>query len=90
MPKREQTHEHERKIIETRGSFPTDEAALKRLFVVIRSAGFHWRRPITVGAGAIIFVFSSAANTYRPAPATLYSGIDEGDCQNSLRPYPSG
>ena len=35
-----------RKIIKTRGSFPTDEAALKLLFLAIRNAGVHWRRPI--------------------------------------------
>jgi hypothetical protein len=33
-----------RKIIKTRGSFPTDEAALKLLFLAIRNAGLHWRR----------------------------------------------
>ncbi|MGA7868715.1 MAG: IS256 family transposase, partial [Stellaceae bacterium] len=35
-----------RKIIKTGGSFPTDEAALKLLFLAIRNAGLHWRRPI--------------------------------------------
>ena len=48
-----------RKIIKTRGSFPTDEAALKLLFLAIRNAGVHWRRPIewtaAVGQFAILF-----------------------------------
>ena len=48
-----------RKIIKTRGSFPTDEAALKLLFLAIRNAGLHWRRPIegtaAVGQFAILF-----------------------------------
>jgi putative transposase len=48
-----------RKIIKTRGSFPTDEAALKLLFLAIRNAGVHWCRPIewtaAVGQFAILF-----------------------------------
>jgi putative transposase len=48
-----------RKIIKTRGSFPSDEAALKLLFLAIRNAGLHWRRPIewtaAVGQFAILF-----------------------------------
>jgi len=35
-----------RKNIKTRGSFPTDEAALKLLFLAIRNARLHGRRPI--------------------------------------------
>jgi len=35
-----------RKIIKTRGSFPTDEAAMKLLYLAIQNAGVHWRRPI--------------------------------------------
>jgi putative transposase len=35
-----------RKIIKTRGSFPTDEAAFKLLYLAIKNAGMHWRRPI--------------------------------------------
>ena len=34
-----------RKIIKTRGSFPNDEAAMKLLYLAIRNAGIHWRRP---------------------------------------------
>lgn len=34
-----------RKIIKTRGSFPTDDAALKLLYLAIRNAGLRWRRP---------------------------------------------
>ena len=48
-----------RKIIKTRGSFPTDEAALKLLFLAIRNAGLRWRRPIewtaAMGQFAILF-----------------------------------
>src|ERR1700738_2489305 len=33
-----------RKIIKTRGSFPTDEAALKLLFLALRNADVRWRR----------------------------------------------
>ena len=35
-----------RKIIKTRSSFPTDDAALKLLYLAIRNAGLRWRRPI--------------------------------------------
>lgn len=35
-----------RKIVKTRGSFPTDEAAIKLLYLAIQHAGIHWRRPI--------------------------------------------
>jgi transposase-like protein len=35
-----------RKIIKTRGSFPTDEAALKLLYLAIKNAAVHWRRSI--------------------------------------------
>jgi putative transposase len=34
-----------RKVIKTRGSFPTDDAALKLLYLGIRNAGLRWRRP---------------------------------------------
>lgn len=34
-----------RKIIKTRGSFPSDEAATKLLFLAIRNAGIRWKRP---------------------------------------------
>ena len=42
----ESLHRSLRKIIKTRGSFPTDEAALKLLYLAIQNAGVHWRRPI--------------------------------------------
>jgi putative transposase len=35
-----------RKIIKTRGSFPTDEAAFKLLYLAIKNAGMRWRRGI--------------------------------------------
>jgi len=35
-----------RKIIKTRGSFPNDEAAMKLLYLAIRNAEIHWRRPV--------------------------------------------
>src|SRR6201997_1302813 len=48
-----------RKIIKTRGSFPTDEAALKLLFLAIRNAGLRWRRAVewttAMGQFAILF-----------------------------------
>jgi len=37
----EALHRSLRKIIKTRGSFPTDEAALKLLYLAIRNAGVH-------------------------------------------------
>ena len=35
-----------RKIIKTRGSFPTDEAALKLLYLAIKNTELHWRRAV--------------------------------------------
>ena len=55
----ESLHRSLRKIIKPRGSFPTDEAALKLLFLAIRNAGVHWKRPVewtaAVGQFAILF-----------------------------------
>ncbi|GGI34464.1 hypothetical protein GCM10010987_79510 [Bradyrhizobium guangdongense] len=42
----EALHRSLRKIIKTRGSFPTDEAALKLLYLALRNAGVYWRRPV--------------------------------------------
>lgn len=42
----ESLHRSSRKIIKTRGSFPTDEAATKLLYLAIQNAGVHWRRPV--------------------------------------------
>jgi putative transposase len=42
----EALHRSLRKIIKTRGSFPSDEAAMKLLYLAIRNAGVHWRRPV--------------------------------------------
>ncbi|MEZ5670118.1 MAG: IS256 family transposase [Alphaproteobacteria bacterium] len=55
----ESLHRSLRKIIKTRGSFPSDEAAAKLLFLAIRNAGIHWKRPIewtaAMGQFAILF-----------------------------------
>lgn len=55
----ESLHRSLRKIIKTRGSFPNDEAAAKLLFLAIRNAGVHWKRPIewtaAMGQFAILF-----------------------------------
>jgi len=42
----EALHRCLRKIIKNRGSFPSDEAAIKLLYLAIRNAGMHWRRGI--------------------------------------------
>ena len=34
------------KIIKTRGSFPSDDAALKLLYLATKNAGMRWRRSI--------------------------------------------
>ncbi|WLB93471.1 IS256 family transposase (plasmid) [Bradyrhizobium japonicum USDA 135] len=49
-----------RKIIKTRGSFPNDEAAMKLLYLAIRNAGIHWRRPVawTAAMGQFAIQFS--------------------------------
>jgi putative transposase len=40
----EALHRSLRKIIKTRGSFPSDDAALKLLYLAIKNAGMRWRR----------------------------------------------
>ena len=42
----ESLHRSLRKVIKTRGSFPSDEAALKLLFLAIRHSGIRWKRAI--------------------------------------------
>ena len=55
----ESLHRSLRKIIKTRGSFPSDEAASKLLYLALRNAGMRWRRPIewtaAMGQFAILF-----------------------------------
>ena len=55
----ESLHRSLRKIIKIRGSFPNDAAALKLLYLAIRNAGLHWRRPIewtaAMGQFAILY-----------------------------------
>jgi putative transposase len=63
----ESLHRSLRKVIKTRGSFPTDEAAIKLLYLAIRNAGVGWRRAIewteAMSQFAIVFAdrFSGSA-----------------------------
>ncbi len=63
----ESLHRSLRKIIKTRGSFPSDEAAAKLLYLAIRNAGMRWNRPVdwtaAMGQFAILFEdrFSASA-----------------------------
>jgi transposase-like protein len=43
----ESVHMQLRKIIKTRGHFPTDEAALKRLFLALRNISTKWQRNVS-------------------------------------------
>ena len=55
----ESLHRSLRKIIKTRGSFPSDAPTAKLLFLAIHNAGVRWRRPIdwiaAMGQFAILF-----------------------------------
>jgi putative transposase len=42
----EALHRSLRKIVKNRGSFPSDEAATKLLYLAIKNASVRWRRPI--------------------------------------------
>src|SRR5579864_7912065 len=57
----EALHRSLRKIIKTRGSFPTDDAALKLLYLAIKNAGLRWRRGIewTAAMGQFAIAFGS-------------------------------
>jgi putative transposase len=56
-----------RKIIKTRGSFPTDEAAMKLLYLAIKNAGLHWRRPIAWTAAMSQFAIQFGDRFAAPA-----------------------
>jgi putative transposase len=62
----ESLHRSLRKIIKTRGSFPSNEAATKLLFLAIRNAGLRWKRPVewtaAMGQFAILFADRFAAS----------------------------
>ena len=61
----ESLHRSLRKIIKIRGSFPNDAAALKLLYLAIRNAGLHWRRPIewTAAMGQFAILFGDRCET---------------------------
>ena len=42
----ESLHRGLRKIIKTRGAFPSDEAAMKLLYLALRNLGVHWKPAI--------------------------------------------
>jgi putative transposase len=42
----ESLHRGLRKVIKNRGSFPTDDAAVKLLFLALRNVGVHWKPAI--------------------------------------------
>lgn len=42
----ESLHRGLRKIIKTRGAFPSDEAATKLLYLALRNLGVHWKPAI--------------------------------------------
>jgi len=64
----ESLHRSLRKIIKTRGSFPSDEAATKLLFPALRNAGIRWNRPIewtaAMGQFAILLEDRFAASAH--------------------------
>ena len=67
----ESLHRSLRKIIKTRGSFPSDEAAAKSLFLAIRNAGVRLRRPIDWTAAMGQFATQKLGHTpVKPAHTT--------------------
>jgi putative transposase len=67
----ESLHRSLRKIIKTRGSFPSDDAALKLLYLALRNAGLRWHRPVawTAAMGQFAIMFGD-----RLAPASQLAG----------------
>ena len=65
----ESLHRGLRKIIKTRGSFPSDEAATKLLYLALRNLGVHWKPAIGWRAAyaqfAIFFADRLPTNIYR-------------------------
>ena len=76
----ESLHRSLRKIIKTRGSFPTDEAALKLLFLAIRNAGVGWRRPVewTAAIGQFAILFGGSLLHRNPDTPTRGSALGCG------------
>jgi putative transposase len=56
----EALHRSLRKIIKNRGSFPTDEAAMKLLFLALKNVGLRWKRPVewTAAFGQFSILFA--------------------------------
>ena len=52
----ESLHRGLRKIIKTRGAFPSDEAATKLLYLALRNLGVHWKPAIEWRAAYAQFV----------------------------------
>jgi transposase-like protein len=65
----ESLHRGLRKIIKTRGSFPSDEAAMKLLYLAMCNLGVHWKPAIEWRAAfaqfAIFFLDRLPTNTLR-------------------------
>jgi putative transposase len=76
-----------RKIIKTRGSFPTDEAALKLLFLAIRNAGLRWRRPIewTAAMGQFAILFG---DRFEPSARCGLKTMRNGSTYTEIRTFP--
>ena len=87
----ESLHRSLRKIIETRGSFLTDEAALMLLFLAIRNAGVRWRRSVgwTAAIGQFAILFGDRFYTETSTLAAAAQGDPGGalaDASEAVRP----
>jgi transposase-like protein len=52
----ESLHRGLRKIVKTRGAFPSDEAATKLLYLALRNLGVHWKPAIEWRAAYAQFI----------------------------------
>ncbi len=57
-----------------RGSFPTDDAALKLLYLAIQNAGLRWRRPVewTAAMNQFAILFMTASLSQRAETTINY------------------
>ena len=73
----ESLHRGLRKIIKTRGAFPSDEAAMKLLYLALRNLGVHWKPAIEWRAAYAQFTifFAGALADYYPMTTTLHGTL---------------
>ncbi len=67
-----------RKVFKTRGSFTTDEAAMKLLYLALRHSGIHWKKAIEWTAARAHFATMYADRISGQGPLLLQPDLQFG------------